>query len=365
MIRSVPVLCSDVSAAHVYPDCAEKLSVGNDDIDCAQRSVSAARCKLYDPITRFEMVVDGQYDSSEQIRCVTKPHPPDALSSPEFIGLGSSLLDAGGVFTGKQTVEFIVEIGPTASQFKYLTTPSTSGGTFSAPFTMTGDWQALEEGVLVRLPGAGYVVGDSWAFTAHHMDMDNLNDHPEIEIGSIKPGVVKHVYVSNDAGVTWSKQGTGATRFLFSDVYVSPSGDDVTGEGTWALPYKTIQRGIQSALGEPRSGFYKNSLVTGETFMGPSSQSGFSGQVNRDSIVLLDGRYSGVGNTGLYPMGKMLVVSAAHRGAAVIDCEQAATGDIFNGDRFAAVATTGHATLRGVNVESCAGRFAAAFAAAA
>jgi hypothetical protein len=78
------------------------------------------------------------------------------------------------------------------------------------------------------------------------------NELPEVQLGSIRPGVMKYVSVTNDGGSSWSVDQHGLTRFLFSDIYVSPSGDDVTGEGTSALPYRTIQRGIHAALSSPR-----------------------------------------------------------------------------------------------------------------
>jgi hypothetical protein len=315
------------------------------------------RCAFDDPITGYRMVVPGQYDSPTQIRCTTEAHPADTISAPEFIGLGNSALELGGYFVGKQTIDFVVEIDDDAT-FRYTVTPATSGGMYSQAYDIGSEWIELEEGIKVRFPGgpASYVVGDSWSFKANYIDFDNLNSHPEVELGTIKPGVMKHVYASNDAGVTWSKQGTAMTRFLFSDIYVSTSGDDTNGEGTWALPYRTIQRAIHAALAEPRSSFYYNSGITGQTYQGASTR-GMGGQINRDSIVLLDGRYAGVGNTGLFPMGKMLVISAAHRGNVVIDCDMTTSGDIYNGDRFQAVATTGHATLRGINVDNCSNRF--------
>eukprot|EP00793_Prasinoderma_coloniale_P001378 PRCOL_00005153-RA len=40
--------------------------------------------------------------------------------------------------------------------------------------------------------------------------------------------------------------------FLYSDIYVSPSGSDETGQGTAGRPYRTIQRCLEAALNEPR-----------------------------------------------------------------------------------------------------------------
>jgi len=309
------------------------------------------RCKLYDETTLFEMVVPAQYDSPTQVRCRTEAHPPDTLSDPEFIGLGESYLDLGGVYTGGQTSDFIVEV-VTATSFRF----AIDGALYSNDTAIVGgEWQDLADGIKMRFSSGAYNPGDSWTFKAHYLDTDNMNAHPEVQLGSIKPGVMKHVYVSNDAGVTWSAKGTGLARFLFSDVYVSVSGDDTYGDGTYSLPYRTIQRAIRAALGSPRSSFLYDSKTQGQSYHG-AAEGGLSRMINRDSITVMDGRYAGMGNTGLFPMGKMLVISAAHRGNVVIDCEMSTSGDIYTGDRFQAVASTGHATLRGINVDGCSNR---------
>ena len=48
--------------------------------------------------------------------------------------------------------------------------------------------------------------------------------------------------------------------FLYSDIYVSPSGSDATGQGTAGRPYRTVQRCLEAALNEPRARYvYKRS----------------------------------------------------------------------------------------------------------
>jgi len=48
--------------------------------------------------------------------------------------------------------------------------------------------------------------------------------------------------------------------FLYTDIYVSPSGSDETGQGTAGRPYQTVQRCLESALNEPRMHYvYKRS----------------------------------------------------------------------------------------------------------
>ena len=39
--------------------------------------------------------------------------------------------------------------------------------------------------------GAEYTVGDYWTFTAYFIDTHNLNSSPEIQLGTVKPGVLK------------------------------------------------------------------------------------------------------------------------------------------------------------------------------
>jgi len=43
--------------------------------------------------------------------------------------------------------------------------------------------------------------------------------------------------------------------FLYSDIYVSPSGSDSTGHGTAGRPYRTIQKCIDASLAGARD-FY-------------------------------------------------------------------------------------------------------------
>ena len=139
--------------------------------------------------------------------------------------------------------------------------------------------------------------------------------------------MLKRVSVSNDGGVTWSREDTGFTRYLYSDVFASVSGDDTYGDGTAANPYASIQRAVMASLSGPRSSFEYSSLTTGQKYSGPP-RSGMAFEINRDTIVLQDGRYTGLGNTGVYPMGRMLVISAANRGQTTIDCEYQ-VGSVF------------------------------------
>ena len=71
-------------------------------------------------------------------------------------------------------------------------------------------------------------------------------------VATIRPCVFKTVQVSHNGGVYWSTASANV-RFLFCDIYVSTTGSDVAGHGTPDRPYATLQRGIEAALGNPRS----------------------------------------------------------------------------------------------------------------
>ena len=133
--------------------------------------------------------------------------------------------------------------------------------TSAAPILVTSAtaWYPLADGLLMQFPqyvsGAEYTSGDYWTFTAYFIDTHNLNSSPQIQLGSVKPGVLKSVSVSNDGGITWSQESTGFTRFLYSDVYASVSGDDTFGDGTVSNPYASLQRAVMAALSQPRGNF--------------------------------------------------------------------------------------------------------------
>merc|ERR1712146_798141 len=69
--------------------------------------------------------------------------------------------------------------------------------------------------------------------------------------------------------------GLNPLKFLFSDVFVSPTGSDTVGDGTLSRPYQTIQRAVDACN-------------------------------EYDQIVLLRGYYTGLGNRGLRHHGKKL-----------------------------------------------------------
>jgi hypothetical protein len=246
-------------------------------------------------------------------------------------------METKGAYAWSYSVTFSVRMA-SATTFQWRADPlgETTGSWSGSAAIEVGTLRPLgDSGVFVVFAsGETYGVGDEWSFAAYSRD-DAINnvELTDIQLGSIRPGVMKHVAVSNDGGVSWSADKHGATRFLYSDIYVSPSGDDVTGDGTSATPYRTIQRGIHAAL-SPGGGYVKNAT-------------------NRDDIVVSPGRYTGAGNTGLFTMGKSVMVRAARSGEVVIDCAVRVAGAAHFGETMASAEGAGKVSLVGVNVENC------------
>ncbi|NOY82108.1 MAG: hypothetical protein GXP31_14015, partial [Kiritimatiellaeota bacterium] len=90
--------------------------------------------------------------------------------------------------------------------------------------------------------------------------------------------------------------------YEYSNIYVSTSGNDATGDGSSTSPYATIQMGIDTA-----------------PWMG--------------TVLVADGVYTGPGNVGIDFRGKAVAVMAENtgtvRGQVVIDCGGAGTGVFF------------------------------------
>jgi len=110
----------------------------------------------------------------------------------------------------------------------------------------------------------------------------------------------------SDAAVTAvpAYLGQNPLLFLFTDIYVSPTGSDTVGDGTIARPYQTIQRGVDAAN-------------------------------ENDQLILLSGYYTGLGNRGLRHHGKKIQLKAynADRQNTIIDCEHAPDGFILNNNK--------------------------------
>ena len=298
----------------------------------------ALKCRLSDERTLVSKIVDARFISDERVACATPPHPPDAVADPVFFGAGSSALSTRGVFVWSTSATFVVRMA-SATTFQWRADPiGETTGVWSTPASIgAGSLEPLgDTGLFARFaPGETFAVGDEWSFAAFSADdlAVGVRASTAIQLGSIRPGVMKRVAVSNDGGASWSADAHGATRFLYSDIYVSPSGDDVTGDGTSSTPYRTIQRGIHAALS-------------------PSSRTA-ANATNRDDIVVSPGRYTGAGNTGLFTMGKSVMVRAAQSGEVVIDCAVRVAGAAHFGEMTQSAEGAGKVSLVGVNVENC------------
>jgi hypothetical protein len=293
-------------------------------------------CRFSDSRTLVTATFPGTFVSANHVACASPRHAMDTVSDPEFSGSGSSDLQTRGVFTGTQSLKFTVSM-LSATTFRWRADPVDEvTGSWSGSVTVTpGANQVLEEGVrVVFAAGATFGTGDSWVFTAFSSEYV-VGTQADVQLGTIRPGVLKTVSISNDGGVSWSAERNGLTTFLVSDVFVSPSGDDATGDGTSALPYRTIQRGIHA------------SLVPSGTV------SGNVNATNADTIVVAPGRYTGAGNTGLFSLGKSVIVKAAGAGSVVIDCAVRVTGTLSFGETLAGSYGHGSVSLVGVNVENC------------
>ena len=296
-------------------------------------------CRLFDERSRHTMFLPATFISPTLLSCVTTAHHPDTIMDPVFTGVGSSNVDVGGLFHGEQDTEYTVKIsGKAGSRLTYewtatdhLGRPITHRGLQNGTVWNTAGFYSVGwEGVQFRFPdpASSYEVGDQWSVKALAL---SESEHPHIGYETIRPGVSKKVYVSNDK-LSYSEfpaesASPGFAKFLFSDVYVSVSGNDAAGDGTYSEPYRTIQQAVKASL---------------------------QGAGNEDTIVVLDGRYTGVGNNGLHPMGKKLTLRAANFGESVIDCSDSDSPELLaNGDRHGPALSTGSFLIKGINTEGC------------
>jgi hypothetical protein len=197
---------------------------------------------------------------------------------------------------------------------------------------------------------------------------DPLDGGKEVP-GTFKPCFYTSIQVSLDGGETYSVIKS-AVKFLFCDIYVSKSGSDAYGDGTPNAPYLTLQRSIEAALGEARSYNIRYDIDSPNTGIrlpseyhnakfGTASKNpvnkGFGYFVNRDKVRVKSGTYTGTGNVGLHPLGKMIEAEAKD-GAVTIDCGAAGyTGMLVNGDRHGSeeVTNSGSMSFFGVTHVNC------------
>lgn len=160
--------------------------------------------------------------------------------------------------------------------------------------------------------------------------------------------------------------------FLYGDIYVSPSGSDVTGHGTAVRPYATIQKCIDASLSDARDYYptQDHSLTVADRISSavsrysPSSSSrrmsstrnaGYGYTVNRDRCILKDGTYWGRGNREFIAHHRVVHIVAENSGKVTIDCEGASLGkNVFAGARDPTRLTpTGSVSMFGIATKRC------------
>ena len=154
---------------------------------------------------------------------------------------------------------------------------------------------------------------------------------------SLSPGFEVEVSVSNDAGLgkgladaTWSFYPF--QRFVYCDIIVAVDGSDTRGDGTYRLPFRSIARGIQGALSNPRAYFIsKGDTLEGRSVAGPKQRGvrrpGLPAYINSDKVRVGPGGYKNEvtfrglqHNLYLSPHKKVIEV-IGEGGAAYIDCQ--------------------------------------------
>ena len=122
-------------------------------------------------------------------------------------------------------------------------------------------------------------------------------------------------------------------------LYVSTSGSDAQGVGTANQPFATIQHAIAAALANQRTLF----------------GGGINGTINVDTVVVARGRYTGIGNVGLAPLGKVVHVLAVTPAEVVIDCSDTDMPEFASNNprQSAGSSNSGVVHVSGINTENC------------
>ena len=125
----------------------------------------------------------------------------------------------------------------------------------------------------------------------------------DVQFTPSNPVVCKGKSITINAQLTGAGTGTFTfpyTKSTGSEIYLSPSGNDVTGNGTMGNPYKTIQKGVNVS---------NNGMI----------------------ITLLDGTYSGSGNVNVSLSGKQIIIQSQNGPLSTsIDCNQNGRAFIIN-----------------------------------
>lgn len=121
--------------------------------------------------------------------------------------------------------------------------------------------------------------------------------------------------------------GVNLLKYCFSDIYVSTSGNDYSGDGSRSRPFNTIQRAVVAAN-------------------------------EYDSIVLIPGTYHGNGNRGIRHMGKKLEIYPDQTGTnnnveTVIDCEHQPTGFVINNNKDSTSPHAGFIDFTYIKTKNC------------
>lgn len=118
--------------------------------------------------------------------------------------------------------------------------------------------------------------------------------------------------------------GLNPLKFLFDDIWISPSGSDMVGDGTIARPYATIQKGLDAAN-------------------------------ENDQLILLPGYYTGLGNRGLRHHGKKIQLKSyeGDRQNTVIDCQHAPDGFILNNNKDSESPFAGYVDTQDILTKNC------------
>ena len=149
---------------------------------------------------------------------------------------------------------------------------------------------------------------------------------------SLSPGFEVEVSVSNSGGLVGSWSFYPFIRFVYCDIIVAVDGSDTQGDGTYRLPFRSIARGIQGALSNPR-GYYisKGDTPDGKSIDGPKQRGirmpGLTSYINSDKIQVGAGGYKNEitfrglqHNLYLSPHKKVIEI-VGENGAAYVDCQ--------------------------------------------
>ena len=203
-------------------------------------------------------------------------------------------------------------------------------------------------------------LNSQWEANSHNRFGPTQHVHflPTEELPTIEPCTLGNISITNGLSL-WSNP----SPILLCDLYVSPSGSDLSGNGMPYNPFRTLQRAVAAALRDPRPGEQAPRGGSGGN-RGRASPGDF---VNHDRIVVAPGVYAGEGNVELHSQSRVVTVEAHGKGRVEIDCRGlgrvlASTAPVARsvpalGDTAQGAGGTppqrGHIHLRGVHLRAC------------